>query len=78
MPVASERPAHGVERGGFAQPQRREPLAQVGEVNLALVVVEGFHAKQPSTLRPSAPCSRVTPQEWRFCKIKPLADQAGA
>jgi hypothetical protein len=52
MPL--ERPAHGFERRGLAEAQRRELVAEVGEVDVTLVVVGVVHAADCTTGEVSA------------------------
>jgi hypothetical protein len=48
LAVPRERSAHGLERRSLAQPQRREAVAELGEVNITLLVTGGLHAADES------------------------------
>jgi hypothetical protein len=49
LAVAQERAAHGLDRGGVAQTQRREAVAEVAQLDLTLVLAGGLHEPDEST-----------------------------
>ena len=57
LAVPRERSAHRLDRGGIAEPQRREAVAELGEVEVTLRLVGGLHAADKTTA--GAPAAMV-------------------